>query len=177
METDARLALVHKTIRNIPDFPQPGIQFKDISPVLENAEAFRAVIDLFTDACRDRGIQKLAAIDARGFLFASAVAYNIGAGVVLVRKKGKLPYKTESISYSLEYGQATLEVHVDAVKPGERVILIDDLLATGGTADAAIQLLKIIGGDVVEALFLIDLTFLNGRQKLAPTPVKTFIEF
>lgn len=177
MVIDPRVALIQNTIRNIPDFPQPGIQFKDISPVLENATAFRAVIDLFTEACRDRGIAKLAAIDARGFLFASAVAYNIGAGVVLIRKKGKLPSRTESISYSLEYGQATLEVHVDAVKPGERVVLIDDLLATGGTADAAIQLLKKIGGEVLEAIFLIDLTFLNGRSKLAPTPVRAFIEF
>jgi adenine phosphoribosyltransferase len=160
-----------KAIRDVPDFPKPGILFKDITPVLGDPDLFRAAVDVFVSRHAKAGIQKVACIDARGFLFGSAVAYALGAGLVPIRKKGKLPYKTFSQSYALEYGTAELAMHVDAVKPGEKVLLIDDLLATGGTAQAAAQLLETAGARVVEIDFLIELEFLKGRDKLAPRPV------
>jgi adenine phosphoribosyltransferase len=156
-------------VRDVPDFPIPGILFKDITPVLGDPVLFRTAVDLFVRRHEKSGIQKVACIDARGFLLGSAVAYALKAGLVPIRKKGKLPYKTISQSYALEYGTAELSIHVDAVEPGEKVLLIDDLLATGGTLFAACQLLEKAGAKVVEADVLIELAFLKGRDKLSGT--------
>jgi len=164
-------------IRDVPDFPKPGIVFKDITPVLCDGALFRAAIDLFRDRCRGKEIDKIVCIDARGFLFGSAVAYELGIGLVPIRKKGKLPYKTESAAYTLEYGEAEMEMHVDSVQPGERIVLIDDLLATGGTSASAVTLIEKVGGKLVEAQFLIELEFLHGRDKLVPAPVVSFLKF
>lgn len=153
-------------IRDIPDFPKPGIIFKDITPILGNPELFRMAIDILAERHQGKGIKKVAVIDARGFLFGAALAYRLGAGVVPIRKKGKLPYKTHDEAYALEYGTAELSVHVDAFRKGEPVILVDDLLATGGTAAAAARLVEKAGGKVCELDFLIELGFLNGRKQL-----------
>ncbi len=154
-------------VRNVPDFPKPGIMFKDITPILKDPKLFRAAVDLFAKRHRDKGIRKIAVIDARGFLFGAALAYKLKAGLVPIRKKGKLPYQSLEESYDLEYGAATLTLHVDAFEPGEPVLLIDDLLATGGTALASAKLIERAGGKIVEIDFLIELGFLNGRAKLA----------
>src|SRR3954447_23154911 len=164
-------------VRNVPDFPKKGIVFKDITPVLNDPVLFRASIDLFLERCRDLQIDKVVGIDARGFLFGSAVAYELGVGFVPIRKRGKLPYKTEIAKYSLEYGEAEMEMHIDAMAPGEQVVLIDDLLATGGTSAAAAALIKKVGGHLTEAIFLIELGFLKGRERLAPTPTTSFLHF
>src|SRR5256712_10102460 len=164
-------------VRDVPDFPKKGIVFKDITPILNNSALFKASIDVFLERCRGRKIDKIVGIDARGFLFGSVVAYELGVGFVPLRKKGRLPYKTESAKYSLEYGEAEMELHIDAITRGERIILIDDLLATGGTSASAATLIKKIGGHLVEAIFLIELEFLHGRQKLEPTPVTSFLKY
>ena len=153
-------------VRDVPDFPKPGIMFKDITPILKDPKLFRAAVDLFAKRHRDKGIRKIAVIDARGFLFGAALAYKLKAGLVPIRKKGKLPYQTLEESYDLEYGSATLSLHIDAFEPGEPVLLIDDLLATGGTALASAKLIERAGGKIVEIDFLIELGFLNGRAKL-----------
>ncbi|OGV67783.1 MAG: adenine phosphoribosyltransferase [Lentisphaerae bacterium RIFOXYC12_FULL_60_16] len=153
-------------VRDIPDFPKPGIGFKDITPILADAGLFKKAVDVFVQRHRKHGISKVAAVDARGFLFGGAVARRLGAGLVPIRKKGKLPYKTFEATYDLEYGTATIALHQDAFQPGEAVLLIDDVLATGGTAAAAVELIRKAGGRVVEADFLIELSFLNGRSKL-----------
>src|ERR1700746_1179918 len=140
-------------VRDVPDFPKKGIVFKDITPILSDPALFRASIDLFLDRCRGRKIDKIVGIDARGFLFGSAVAYEIGVGFVPIRKRGKLPYRTEVAKYSLEYGEAEVEMHIDAVTEGERVVLVDDLLATGGTSAAAAALLRKAGANLIEAQF------------------------
>lgn len=164
-------------VRDVPDFPKTGIVFKDITPILADGILFRASIDAFLARCRAMEIDKIVGIDARGFLFGSAVAYELGVGFVPLRKKGRLPYKTESAKYSLEYGEAEMELHVDAITPGERIVLVDDLLATGGTSASAATLIKKVGGDLLEAQFLIELEFLYGRQKLAPIPVASFLKY
>lgn len=164
-------------VRDVPDFPKPGIVFKDITPILGSGELFRASIDVFLEQCRGKEIDKIVGIDARGFLFGSAVAYELGIGFVPLRKKGRLPYKTESAKYSLEYGEAEMELHLDAIEPGERVVLIDDLLATGGTSASAAALIKKVGGILLAAQFLIELEFLHGRQKLEPVPVVSFLKY
>src|SRR5712692_4462439 len=164
-------------VRDVPDFPKKGIVFKDITPILNDGALFRASIDVFLERCRGRKIDKIVGIDARGFVFGSAVAYELGVGFVPLRKKGRLPYKTESAKYSLESGEAEMELHIDAITRGEQVILIDDLLATGGTSASAAALIKKIGGHLVEAIFLIELEFLHGRQKLEPTPVTSFLKY
>jgi adenine phosphoribosyltransferase len=156
-----------QAIRDIPDFPKPGILFKDITPILLDPNLFRSAVRLFVDRHRGRPVDKIAAIEARGFIFGAAVAQSLGVGLVPVRKRGKLPWQTMAASYSLEYGEATLEIHRDAVAPGERVLLIDDLLATGGTAAATVSLIEGLGGEVAEADFLIELAFLHGRRRLA----------
>ena len=168
---------LHAGIRDVPNFPKHGIVFKDITPILVDANLFRESIDVFLDRCRKLPVDKVVGIDARGFLFGSAVAYALGVGFVPIRKKGKLPFKTESASYSLEYGDAEMEMHVDSIHPGEKIVLIDDLLATGGTSAAAAALIQKVGGDLLEAQFLIELEFLHGREKLDPTPVATFLKF
>jgi adenine phosphoribosyltransferase len=164
-------------VRDVPDFPKKGIVFKDITPILSDGSLFKASIDVFIERCRGKKIDKIAGIDARGFLFGSAVAYELGVGFVPIRKRGKLPFKTEIAKYSLEYGEAEMEMHIDAMRPGEKIVLVDDLLATGGTSAAAAALIKKVGGELVEAQFLIELEFLHGREKLAPTPVASFLKY
>lgn len=164
-------------VRDVPDFPKAGIVFKDITPILGSGKLFRASIDLFLEQCRGKEIDKIVGIDARGFLFGSAVAYELGIGFVPLRKKGRLPYKTESAKYSLEYGEAEMELHVDAIERGEKIVLIDDLLATGGTSASAAALIKKVGGILLEAQFLIELEFLHGRKKLAPIPIVSFLKY
>ena len=164
-------------VRDVPDFPKKGIVFKDITPILSDGALFRASIDAFVEQCRGKKIDKVVGIDARGFLFGSAVAYLLGVGFVPIRKRGKLPFKTEIAKYSLEYGEAEMEMHVDAMGPGEKIVLIDDLLATGGTSAAAAALIAKVGGELTEAIFLIELEFLKGREKLAPIPTTSFLTF
>ena len=164
-------------VRDIPDFPKKGIVFKDITPLLSDHALFRASIDLFLERCRGKEIDKIVGIDARGFLFGSAVAYELGVGFVPIRKRGKLPYRTDTAKYSLEYGEAEMEMHTDAVRKGERVVLVDDLLATGGTSAAAAALIRNAGADLLEAQFLIELEFLEGRKRLEPTPVTAFLKY
>ena len=164
-------------IRNVPDFPKPGIQFKDITPVLADARLFAGSIDLLTEKFQPGSVDAVVGIDARGFIFAAAAAKKLNAGFVPVRKKGKLPYQTIEQDYALEYGNATIAMHVDALKPGARVVLIDDLLATGGTSAAAAALVKKLGGEILEITFLIELKFLNGRQKLNGHPVRSIIVY
>jgi adenine phosphoribosyltransferase len=164
-------------IRDVPDFPKKGIIFKDITPILSDRALFHASIDLFLERCRGKKIDKIVGIDARGFLFGSTVAYELGVGFVPIRKRGKLPYKTVIAKYSLEYGEAEMEMHIDAVMRGERVVLVDDLLATGGTSAAAAALIKKVGGELLEAQFLIELEFLNGRKQLESTPVISFLKY
>jgi adenine phosphoribosyltransferase len=164
-------------VRDVPDFPKKGIMFKDITPVLSDPSLFRASIDLFLERCRGREVDKIVGIDARGFVFGSAVAYELGVGFVPIRKRGKLPYRTEIAKYSLEYGEAEVEMHTDAVTQGERVVLVDDLLATGGTSAAAAILIRKAGGQLLEAQFLIELEFLEGRKRLEPTPVTSFLKY
>ncbi len=171
------LSALKDAIRDIPDFPKPGILFKDITPILSSATLFRQAVDCFVEVNREQGVDKVVGIDARGFLFGAAAAYALGIGFVPVRKKGKLPYQSEAISYSLEYGEASVEMHVDAIAPGERIILIDDLLATGGTASAAVQLIHRVGGNLLEAQFLIELEFLSGRHALGDVSVRSFLKF
>lgn len=154
-------------IRDVPDFPQPGIIFKDITPLLADHVAFSTVIDLITVHFGRGNVDKVVGIEARGFILASPVAYHFGAGFVPVRKAGKLPWETESESYQLEYGTETLEIHRDAFRPGERVLIVDDVLATGGTAEATARLVGRLGGKVVGIACIIELAFLNGRHKIA----------
>jgi len=164
-------------IRSIPDFPKPGILFRDITPVLEDAALFRSSIDLLAQACEGIDCSKIAGLDARGFIFGAALAYHLGVGFVPIRKKGKLPFRTITHSYDLEYGSAELEIHADSMAPGEKVLLVDDLLATGGTARAAISLLSELGADLQAALFLIELEGLGGRDALGDLPVLSLICF
>jgi len=171
------LQTLRSTIRDVPDFPKPGIVFKDITTILKDGALFRKSVDLFLEECRGKKIDKIVGIDARGFLFGSAVAYELGIGFVPLRKKGRLPYKTESAAYTLEYGEAEMELHIDAIERDEKVVLIDDLLATGGTSASAVTLIKKVGGDLVAAIFLIELEFLHGRTKLVPTPVISFLKY
>jgi len=171
------LADIERAIRNVPDFPKPGIQFKDITPVLADAQLFSGSINLLTENFKPGSVDAVVGIDARGFIFAAAAAVKLQAGFVPIRKKGKLPYQTHEQQYDLEYGTATVAVHVDALKPGSRVLLIDDLLATGGTAAAAAALVKGLGAQILEISFLIELGFLNGRQKLKGYPVRSLIVY
>ena len=172
----ATLQEVAGAIRNIPDFPQPGIQFKDITPVLADARLFRASIDHLTGSFPPGSVDAVVGIDARGFIFAAA-AYKLRCGFVPVRKKGKLPHKTYEESYTLEYGSNTMAIHIDGIKPGGRVVLVDDLLATGGTAGAAANLLKRMGVEILEIIFLIELSFLKGRERLKGFPIRSLIVY
>jgi len=164
-------------VRDVPDFPQPGIVFKDITPLLADELAFSTVIDLIVVHFGRGNVDKVVGIEARGFILASPVAYHFGAGFVPVRKKEKLPWETESEEYELEYGTATLEIHRDGVDPGERVLIVDDVLATGGTARATARLVERIGGKVVGIAFLIELGFLKGRQQLDGYDLFTLISY
>ena len=164
-------------VRDVPDFPQPGIVFKDITPLLADELAFSTVIDLIVVHFGRGNVDKVVGIEARGFILASPVAYHFGAGFVPVRKKDKLPWETESEGYELEYGSATLEIHRDGVDSGERVLIVDDVLATGGTARATARLVERIGGKVVGIAFLIELGFLKGRQQLDGYDLFTLISY
>jgi len=168
---------IEAAIRNVPDFPKPGIQFKDITPVLGDATLFSGSIDLLAAHHAESGIDAVVGIDARGFIFAAAAARQLNAAFVPVRKQGKLPYKTIEESYSLEYGEATVAIHEDALQLGARVLLLDDLLATGGTAAAAAKLVRKVGAEIVEIGFLIELSFLNGREKLNGHPIHSIITY
>jgi adenine phosphoribosyltransferase len=170
-------AEIERAIRNVPDFPKPGIQFKDITPVLADARLFAGTIDLLTQNFAPGSVDAVVGIDARGFIFAAAAALKLQAGFVPVRKKGKLPHKTHEQDYALEYGTATVAMHIDALKPGARVLLIDDLLATGGTAAAAVALMKKLNAQILEASFLIELKFLNGREKLSSCPIRSIVVY
>jgi len=164
-------------IRNIPDFPIPGIQFKDITTLLRDGDALHRAIDVFVERYRDQQIDAIVAIESRGFIFGAPLAYAVGIGLVPVRKVGKLPADTHRLEYALEYGTATLEIHKDAFPTGARVIVIDDLLATGGTIAAACELVAQAGGHVVEAAFLIELVTLAGRERLGNHPVYAQITY
>jgi adenine phosphoribosyltransferase len=166
-----------KAIRNVPDFPKPGIQFKDITPLLADARLYAGSIELLTQNYKPGEVDAIVGIDARGFIFAAAAALKLQCGFVPVRKKGKLPYQTFEESYDLEYGSNTMAIHTDALKKGSRVLLIDDLLATGGTAAAAANLMKQIGVEVLEMNFVIELSFLEGRKRLAGYPVRSLIVY
>ena len=171
--------LLRDAIRTIADYPKPGILFRDITTLLGNARAFRRAVDELVQPFAGDKIDQVAGIEARGFILGGAVAHQLSSGFVPIRKKGKLPHKAVSIAYSLEYGLDEMEMHEDAVKPGERVILIDDLIATGGTAEAAVKLLKSIGAEVVAACFVIDLPDLGGRKRIEAlnVPVHALIAF
>jgi len=164
-------------VRDVPDFPKPGIVFKDITPLLQDPQLLRLVVTAFADRYQRKPVDQIVAIDARGFLLASALAYVLGTGVSIVRKKGKLPFKTISASYNLEYGSNTIEMHVDAIKKGQRVLIIDDVLATGGTMKATIDLVQQLGGNIIETAFLIELGFLKGRKLIEPTPCFSIITY
>ena len=166
-------------IRTIPDYPKPGIQFRDITTLLGDARAFRRAIDELVQPYAGEKIDKIVGMEARGFILGGAVAHQLSAGFVPIRKKGKLPHKTLSVAYSLEYGVDEMEMHTDALTPGERVLLVDDLIATGGTAEGAVKLLREAGAEVVAAVFVIDLPELGGALKLREmgVPVRTLMAF
>jgi len=168
---------IQDLIRDVPDFPEPGIVFKDITPVLADPIAFSTIIDLIVVHFGRGNVDKVVAIEARGFILGAPVAYHFGAGVIPVRKQGKLPHDTLDEEYTLEYGTASLEIHRDAVRPGERVLIVDDVLATGGTAKAAASLVERIGGTVCGIACLIELGFLDGRSKLDGYDVFTLIRY
>jgi adenine phosphoribosyltransferase len=177
--TQTTVDFLRSSIRSIPDYPKPGIMFRDITTLLGNARAFRRAIDELVQPFAGSKVDQVAGMEARGFILGGAVAHQLSAGFIPIRKKGKLPHTTVSIAYSLEYGVDEMEVHTDAVKPGQKVILIDDLIATGGTAEGATKLLQKMGAEVVAACFVIDLPELGGRAKLEAlgVPVTTLIEF
>ncbi len=164
-------------IRSVPDFPKPGIVFRDITTLLQDSRAFAGAIDAFYDRYRDQHIQKVVGIESRGFIFAAALAYRLGAGFVPIRKPRKLPARTLKKEYQLEYGTDALEIHVDALQRGERVLVVDDLLATGGTVAAACDLVRELGGDIIGTAFLIELSFLHGREKLKDCDVWSLVAY
>ncbi len=164
-------------IREIPDFPKPGISFKDITTLLKDGEAFSAVVDTLRDHYKDKGIDTVVGIESRGFLIGAPLAYALGAGFVLVRKPGKLPCAVEKIEYALEYGTDSLEIHRDALKPGEKVLICDDLLATGGTTKATIELVNKLKAEVLSLAFIIELTYLNGREKLPGHDIFSLVKY
>lgn len=166
-----------KIIRDIEDFPKPGIVFKDITTLLRDASSFNRAVDFMGHRYLDKKIDVVLGIEARGFILGSAIAYKLNKGVILVRKPGKLPYKTHSASYELEYGTDTLEIHQDAIEKGQKVLIVDDVLATGGTVKAVTDLVQKMGGEIVECAFLAELTFLQGRKKLEGTPAFSLLKF
>ena len=171
------IASIRSAIRDIPDFPKPGIVFKDITPLLSNGPLFGKTIDLIAARYRGQKIDTVLGIESRGFIVGAALAYKLGAGFSVVRKPGKLPYETHSASYQLEYGKDTLEIHIDGIAPKARVVIADDLIATGGTAAATAEVVSKLGGTVVECAFVIELSFLNGRKKLQPYNVYSVLQY
>jgi len=176
---NATLREIRDAIRTIPDYPRPGVMFRDITTLLGNAHAFHQVVEELTRPWRGAQIDRVAGIEARGFILGGAIAHQLSAGFVPIRKKGKLPHTTVRVAYSLEYGLDEMEMHRDAVAPGERIILVDDLIATGGTAQAAVQLLRSLGAQILAACFIIDLPDLGGSTRLAAleVPVRTLVSF
>ena len=168
---------IRKAIRDIPDFPKPGIIFKDITPILKSHPLFRKTISILVDRYKDKAIDAVAAIESRGFIFGSTLALELGVPFIPVRKKGKLPYKTVSATYELEYGTDSVEMHEDALNPGDNVLIFDDLAATGGTAKATAELVEKVGAKVAEMAFVIELTFLNPRDKLSGYDVFSIVQF
>ena len=166
-----------KIIRDIPDFPKPGIIFRDITPIMEDGPLFARVIEQFRERYQSRDIDRIAGIEARGFIFGAAVAYALQKGFVILRKEGKLPRKTIGVTYDLEYGTDSIQVHDDAINHGDRVLLVDDLLATGGTASAACDLIEKVGGVVVECAVVVELAFLKGREKLRGVEVFSLVKY
>lgn len=164
-------------IRNVPDFPKPGVQFKDITTLLLYPDALRYITAQFKARYEGQGIDGIVGVDARGFIFGTALAYEMGLPLVMARKKGKLPAETLEEEYDLEYGKAVVQIHRDAIEPGSRLIIIDDLLATGGTVAAVARLVERLGGTLVEAAFVVELPPLGGRQRLHPVPVHSLVEF
>jgi adenine phosphoribosyltransferase len=164
-------------VRTIPDFPQPGIMFRDITTVLQDADGLQLAIDEMQKLLSDVDFDMIAGAESRGFIFGAALAYNMHKPLLLVRKKGKLPVETVSQSYDLEYGQATIEIHKDAVKPGDKIVIVDDLIATGGTVEAAAKLIEKLGGKVVRMVFLMELKGLEGRKRLAEYDVKSVLAY
>ncbi len=164
-------------IRDVPDFPKKGIIFKDITTLLNNQEAFKSSIDLLADECKKYSVESIIGIESRGFIFGTPLALELNTGFVPIRKPGKLPADVISETYELEYGSDSIEIHKDAISPGQKVVIIDDLLATGGTASAACKLVEKIGGEIVLVAFLIELSFLNGRDKLADRNVFSLLSF
>lgn len=164
-------------IRTVPDFPKPGINFYDITTLLENPEAFKLIIDELAKPYEGKGVDKVVGIDARGFLLAAPLAYKLGAGLSIVRKKGKLPYKVNQASYELEYGTDTIEMHEDTIKEGDKVVIVDDVLATGGTMKAAIELVQKANPELLGISFLSDLAFLNGKEKIGDLPIYSLMTF
>ncbi|MBQ0001708.1 MAG: adenine phosphoribosyltransferase [Clostridiales bacterium] len=162
-------------VRSIPDFPEPGIIFRDITTVLQDAEGFKLAIDSMQDLLKDVDVDVIVGAESRGFVFGAPLAYNLGKPFVLVRKKGKLPCETVSKSYDLEYGSATIEMHKDSIKPGQKVVLVDDLIATGGTIEAAAELIEELGGEVVKIVFLMELAGLKGRERLSKYDVASVL--
>jgi adenine phosphoribosyltransferase len=175
--TDPRIDLIQSRIRNVADFPKPGIMFKDITPVLADGAAFKACIDVMAEQHDEGSYDVVVAMEARGFIFGAALAAKAGKGFVPVRKPGKLPWQTHEMEYDLEYGTDKVEMHQDGVLPKQRVLIVDDVIATGGTAWAACELVRKLGGIVVGAAFLIELSFLPGRKRIAPVPVSSVIVY
>ena len=173
----AKAMKLKDSIRNIPDFPKPGILFRDITTLLQNKAAFKQAVNALVDKYKNKKIDVVAAVESRGFILGSAIAYKLGVGFVPVRKKGKLPWKTISASYSLEYGTDSLEMHIDAIKPGERVLIVDDLIATGGTVKATVDLVNRMLGKIIGIAFVIELVDLKGREKLKPYSVVSLVKF
>jgi adenine phosphoribosyltransferase len=171
------LDAIRARIRDVPDFPKKGIVFKDITPVLSDGKLFRETIDAFVARWKGERIHKVIGIESRGFIFAAPIAYALGAGFTIVRKPGKLPWETISEVYALEYGEATLELHIDAVGPGERVLVVDDVLATGGTAEAVGRLVARQGAELVSYSFLVELGFLNGARRLGASKVHALVKY
>lgn len=165
------------TVRTVPNWPVEGVMFRDITTLTQNPEALKEACDALYDRYKGMSLDKIVGIDARGFIFGAVLAYKLGIGFVPVRKKGKLPYKTISATYSLEYGEDSVEMHVDAIGKGEKVVIVDDLIATGGTMYAATQLVEQLGGEVVECAFIIDLPELKGKEKLRDYEIFTLMEF
>ena len=168
---------IKAAVRNVPDFPKPGIIYKDITPLLQDGAIFSELINYLAQPYRNNVPKYVAGIESRGFIFGSALALELGCGFIPVRKAGKLPYKTIRQSYSLEYGEATIEIHEDAAAPGDKVVLIDDLLATGGTSAAAVALMQKLGAKILATNFLIELKFLNGREKLKGFPIRSIVAY
>jgi adenine phosphoribosyltransferase len=171
------IASIRAAIRDIKDFPKPGIVFKDITPLLADGRLFARTIDLLAERYQNQGVDTVLGIESRGFIIGAALAYKLGAGFSVVRKPGKLPYETHSATYDLEYGSDALEIHIDAIAAGARVVIADDLIATGGTAAATAQLVQKLGGTVVECAFVIELTFLSGRERLKPYGVYSLVQY